>query len=437
MKGQAPARSAPPLKGEVEVPGDKSISHRALVLSALAKGPARVTNLNVGEDVLATARILAQLGVFCVVDRAKAQADVVGGGWEGLAEPEDVLDCGNSGTTLRILLAVCAATPGCCVLTGDETLRRRPMLRVVAPLREMGAAVDGRRGGSLAPLVVRGGELSGIDHRMNVASAQVKTAVLLAGLRASGRTSVSEPAQSRDHTERMLVDAGLALQRSALTVSLEGGQELPAVDRRIPGDLSAAVFLLVAAALVEGSDLAVADVGINPTRAGALEALRAMGAEIEVEPRGEQGGEPIGRVRARSSRLAGVSLDPARVPALIDEVPVLAVAATQAEGKTVIRGAQELRVKESDRIAGLATGLRLLGADVEELPDGLVVTGPTPLGGGELECLGDHRLALAFAVAGLVADGSVRVRGWSAINTSFPDFLSVLGEAQGRSRRRG
>jgi 3-phosphoshikimate 1-carboxyvinyltransferase len=425
-----PVGRSAPLVGTLRVPGDKSISHRALILATLARGRSEVTEVNLGRDVRATARALTRLGGDLRVDAANARVEVEGIGWDGLHEPDAVLDAGNSGTTLRSLLGVCAAVPGGFVLTGDRTLRRRPMDRVVAPLRAMGATIDGRAGGRLPPLWVRGEKLAAIDWHTTVASAQVKTALLLAGLRAQGRTSVTEPARSRDHTERMMSAAGISLERSGTTVAVVGGQELRAVHHRIPGDVSAAAFLAVAATLVPGSDLEIAEVGLNPTRTGAFDALVAMGANLVPVLERELSGEPVGRVRVRAAPLAATAIEGPAVPTLIDEIPVLAVAATQARGATVFRDAAELRVKESDRIDCLARGLRVLGADVEPLPDGLVVRGPTPLRGGTVESRGDHRIALAFAVAGLVAADPVDIRGWECVATSFPTWDEVLAEAR-------
>jgi 3-phosphoshikimate 1-carboxyvinyltransferase len=306
------------------------------------------------------------------------------------------------------------------------------MLRVVAPLRQMGATLDGPRHGDRAPLFIRGGPLTGVDLELPVASAQVKTCVLLAGLRAAGHTSVAEPGPSRDHTERMLAAAGARVERSGSSAGLDGGQELDSIDWDVPGDVSAAMFFTVAATLVPGSELTMERVGLNPTRTGALDLLREMGADIEIESGGASGGEPYGSIHVRHARLRAVEVSGERVATLIDEVPVLAIAASQAEGETVFRGAAELRVKESDRIASMAEGLRAIGGDVEELPDGLVVRGPTPLAGGRVVSHGDHRVAMSFAVAGLVADANVRVDGWSCVDTSFPGFLDVLGRAQGR-----
>jgi 3-phosphoshikimate 1-carboxyvinyltransferase len=302
------------------------------------------------------------------------------------------------------------------------------MLRVVVPLRQMGASLDGRAHGDRAPLTVRGGRLSGVELDLPVASAQVKTALLLAGLRAEGTTVVTEPAASRDHTERMLNALGAKVERDGLSVSVQGGGEIDPMDMVIPGDLSSAAFLIVAGLLCPGSRLALNGVGLNPTRSGVLDTLIEMGASIQTETTHHDGGEPAGSVWVEHSQLTGVDVDVS--PSLVDEVPILCIAATQAHGRTRIRGASELRVKESDRIAAMEDGLRRLGADVEALPDGLVITGPTLLGGGDIDPRGDHRIALAFAIAGLVSQDNVVVHGWSCVDTSFPEFLDVLARLQ-------
>lgn len=418
-----------PLTGEVSVPGDKSISHRALILGALARGSCLIAAPNTGEDVAATAAMLRGLGADCVLDPGKAQAQVEGSGLNGLHEPDVVLDAGNSGTSLRLMTGVCAGIEGLSVLSGDDSLRRRPMLRVVAPLRQMGARVDGRDHGNLAPLVVRGGALTGIDIELSVASAQVKSALLLAGLFADGTTTVREPGPSRDHTERMLAALGVPLRLGDGSVAIDGGHEVPAFRTVIPGDISSAMFLIVAASIVPGSDLTITGVGLNPTRTAALEMLRSMGADLQVTIEREELGEPIGSVRVRYSELRGVELPEASVPALIDEIPALAIAATQADGATVFSGVGELRVKESDRIEAIAAGLSALGGRVDVSDDGFTVHGPVALGGGVVDSKGDHRIAMSFAVAGLVSSEKVRVERWSCVDTSFPEFLDVLGEA--------
>jgi 3-phosphoshikimate 1-carboxyvinyltransferase len=419
-----------PLTGTIRVPGDKSISHRALVLGALAPARSTVTGVNLGTDVLATIAMLRRLGVAITVDHDKHLVEVDGCGWAGLTEPDDVLDAGNSGTAIRLMAGVCAGVDCASVLTGDHSVRRRPMLRVVAPLRRMGARIDGRRGGDRAPLLVRGGRLSGINFESPVASAQVKTAVLLAGLRADGATTVMEPAPSRDHTERMLAARGVRVMRSGRDISVAGGAELRALDQSIPGDISAAMFFIVAALLIPESRLTITGVGLNPTRTAALDVLTAMGGRIETIIAGEVGGEPVGDISVEASELHGVEVDPKAVPALIDEVPALAVAAVRAEGTTVLTGADELRVKESDRIGALARGLSILGADVREITDGLIISGPSTLSGGHVDSHNDHRIAMALAVAGLFTAEPVRIIGWKSVASSFPEFLDVLAEAR-------
>ncbi len=410
------------------MPGDKSISHRALILAALAEGRSRIIRPNLGDDVRSTARALEQLGVRCEIASHKAQVEVEGGGWERLSEPDDVIDLGNSGTSMRVLLGLCAGIEGSVVLTGDSSLRRRPMLRVAAPLRQMGARVDGRRHGDLAPLTIRGGALSGVDVRLQVASAQVKTALLLAGLSAGGSTRVEEPTRSRDHTERMLRALGVDVRVDDSSVTVRGGSSPRTFDVVIPGDMSSAMFLVAAAAIVPGSDLTLVDVGVNPTRTAALGVLESMGAAISWGETSSSLGEPVGSIHVAQSPLRGIRVPPELVPSLIDDIPALAIVASQAEGETTFSGAAELRVKESDRITALVTNLKQLGVDAEELPDGLVVRGPGEIAGGEVDSFGDHRIALSFAVAGLIAGSRVRVKGWSCVDTSFPEFLDVLGE---------
>ncbi len=403
------------------VPGDKSISHRSLLLNALADGPSRVENLLWSEDVAATAGALRAMGVDISVDGTTARVSPPDG---GLQEPGDVLDCGNSGTSMRLLAGILAARPFHAVLTGDASLRRRPMGRVIRPLREMGATIDGRGDGTLAPFAIRGGELEPKRHTLELASAQVKSAILLAGLRAG--VAVREPHASRDHTERMLSRMGAVLRRDPdRWLVLEPCARLAPVDVDVPGDISAAAFFLVLGAILPGSDLTLPGVGINPSRAGVIDALRAMGADISVDPIAGQG-EPRADLRVRSSRLVGTRIDGELALRCLDELPVLAIAAAFAEGLTVIADASELRVKESDRIARTVAGLRTLGVVCEEQPDGMLVHGGRPVGPGAADATGDHRIAMAFAVAGLAAPGGVHVTGADAISSSFPDFFDRL-----------
>ncbi|MGH2737088.1 MAG: 3-phosphoshikimate 1-carboxyvinyltransferase [Actinomycetota bacterium] len=440
MRRQRSPRRAPALTGTISVPGDKSLSHRAVILGALGSGESRARGLNLGEDVARSIEAVRALGIEAALGPSSAERSelvVRGRGPGGPIEPSDVIDAGNSGTTLRTLLGICAAVDGTSVITGDETLRRRPMLRVVEPLRSMGARIDGRAGGDLPPLVVRGAPLQGINVKLKVASAQVKTALLLGGLRAAGETTVTEPGPSRDHTENLLASMGAPITRSGRTTSVRATESLDPLDLDVPGDFSSAMYLLAAALLVPGSDLTIEAVGLNPSRSAALEVLRRMGASVEAEPAATHSGEAVGSVRAGHSDLGATTIGGQEIPALIDELPILAVLASQAEGETVIRDAAELRVKESDRIAVMCAGLRALGADVEERPDGLVLRGPAALTGGEVEAHGDHRAALSFAVAGLVAADKVVVHGWSSIDTSFPEFLELLDQARGGRSARG
>jgi 3-phosphoshikimate 1-carboxyvinyltransferase len=379
-------------------------------------------------DCASTLGAIRSLGARVLSDGVEVRID--GWGDRGPAGTEESVDCGRSGTTMRLLCGALAPFPVDVTLTGDPQLLARPMERVAAPLRSMGADVMTADGGR-PPIEMRGGGLRGIDYAMPVASAQVKSAVLLAGLGASGPTTVREAVPTRDHTERLLAAMGACVateeRGTERSVSIEPGS-LAGVDVSVPGDVSSAAPLVAAAAMVAGSDLTVAGVGLNPTRAGLLAALSRMGASIETEGTADGGGEPRGDVRVRHAPLGAVSVIAAEVPAMVDELPLLGLLATQAVGTSEIRGAGELRVKESDRIAVLVAGLRALGADVEELPDGFAITGPTPLSGGDVDSAGDHRMAMVFAVAALTAGGPVRVRGMESVGDSFPGFLTALEE---------
>jgi 3-phosphoshikimate 1-carboxyvinyltransferase len=419
------------LGGEITAPGDKSLSHRSVLLASIAEGTTEITGFLMGEDTLNTAKAVRMLGVG--VEEIEPGALIVRGkGLRGLTEPAGVLDLGNSGTGMRLIAGLLAGQDFFSVLTGDQYLVKRPMLRIVDPLRAMGASIEGRSGGKFAPLAIRGagGRIRPIDHISPVASAQVKSAVLLCGLYADGVTSVTEPGKSRDHTERMLRFFGVEVRDNGLRVSVRGGQTLRAPGKVvIPADISSAAFFLVAASIVPGSDLLISNVGVNPTRTGILDVLGAMGADLELMNRREQAGEPVADIRVRHHRLRGTTVGGDMVPRLIDEVPVLAVAAAVADGTTVIRDAQELRVKESDRIATAAKELRNLGAQIRELPDGLEITGRPRLSGGVCDSHGDHRIAMAAAVAGLSAEGTTTVRDAAWIETSFPGFERLLRAA--------
>jgi 3-phosphoshikimate 1-carboxyvinyltransferase len=415
-----------PLRGRVNVPTDKAISHRAALFGALASGTTVVRGYSPAGDCASTLAAIRSVGARVVSDGDEVRIE--GWGARGPAGAHAPVDCGRSGTTMRLLCGALAPFPIDVTLTGDPQLLARPMDRVAAPLRTMGARVATADGGR-PPVGLRGGGLRGIDYAMPVASAQVKSAVLLAGLGASGPTTVREPVPTRDHTERLLAAMGARVttdeRGTGRSVAVEPGS-LAGVEVTVPGDVSSAAPLVAAAALVPGSDLTVAGVGLNPTRAGLLAVLSGMGAWIETETTSDVGGEPLGDVRVRHAPLQAASVGASDVPAMVDELPLLGLLATQAEGVSRVRGADELRVKESDRIAVLVAGLRALGADVEELPDGFVVAGPTPLTGGDLDSAGDHRMAMVFAVAALIAHGPVRVRGMESVGDSFPGFLAAL-----------
>lgn len=414
------------LKGEIRVPGDKSISHRAVILGALARGETRIYGLSRAGDVGSTMACIRALGIEITGGEGGA-VTVTGHGLQGFQEPEDILDAGNSGTTIRLLSGLLSGQPFYATITGDASLRRRPMGRVVRPLLAMGSRIFGRSAGELAPLTILGGELAGTGHELPVASAQVKSALLLAGLYARGRTTVTEPYLSRDHTERMLVAFGVPVRRQGLTVGVDGGAELQPQEVCIPGDISSAAFFLVAASLVPQAEIRIAGVGVNPTRTGIMDALWAMGADLTLENETTASGEPVADLVVRGGRrLKGISLGGADIPRMIDEIPVLAVAATRAEGETVIRDAAELKIKESNRLHTVAVELRRLGAEVRELNDGLAIKGPARLAGSRCQSYGDHRIAMALAVAGLVAEGQTTITGSECIDISFPGFAESL-----------
>ncbi len=415
------------LRGTIAVPGDKSITHRALVLNALAHGEARIERMLDAADTRSTLACLRALGVRIEQPEPGVVA-VHGRGRAALSEPDDVLDCGNSGTTMRLLTGVLAGLPMLAVLTGDGSLRRRPMDRVVRPLTAMGADVTARGGGTLPPLVVRGGPLRGVRIETPVASAQVKSALLLAGLAADGPTTVVEPARSRDHTERLLgaMGARIEVDGTAVTVTPPDG-DLSPVDVTVPGDVSTAAVWIVAATLHPDAELLLTGVGVNPTRTGLLDILREMGADIELLEQRTSGGEPVADLLVRSAELHGVEVSGELVPRAIDELPLVALAGVLADGQTVIRDAAELRVKESDRITTMAAVLRAFGARVEERPDGIAVEGGGRLHGARIGSSGDHRLAMMGAVAGLLADGETVIEGAEAVSVSYPEFWTDLG----------
>jgi 3-phosphoshikimate 1-carboxyvinyltransferase len=412
------------VRGEIILPGDKSISHRAVMFASIAQGDSRIVNCSGGGDNRSTIGAFRALGVE--IEQNRTDILVKGKGWQGLHAASGMIDCGNSGTTMRLLSGLLAARPFTSRLDGDASLRSRPMKRVMGPLSEMGAEIISEGGENRAPLCIHGKSLHGISYRSAVASAQVKSAILLAGIQAQGKTTVWEPERSRDHTERMLPAFGVPVQVNGTEVAVDGGQELHACDVEVPGDFSSAAFFLTAAAIVPGSELRVREVGLNPTRTGALDALRAMGANIVVENLHTVCGEPVGDLLVRASALHGIELNGELVVRAIDEIPTLAIAAVFAHGTTTIRDAQELRVKESDRLKALATTLNALGARVTELPDGLIIDGGHELHGGRVSSFGDHRIAMALSIAGLAGTGEIVLEQGASVAISFPNFYDLV-----------
>lgn len=423
-----PPPSGLSLQGRLTIPGDKSISHRALMLGALAEGVTTIEGLLLGADPRSTAHCFSGLGAE-ISELNSQQIQVKGCGLGNLQEPDRVLDAGNSGTTMRLMLGILASHPHrLFTITGDTSLVKRPMDRVIRPLTEMGATIWGRGGGSLAPLAVHGRQLKPIHYHSPIASAQVKSCILLAGLMAEGATTVTEPALSRDHSERMLkaFGADLTVNPDTHSVTVIGPAKLQGQRVIVPGDISSAAFWLVAAAIVPGSDLTIENVGVNPTRTGILEAMTMMGADIELQQERVVAGEPVADLRVRFSQLKACEIQGSLIPRLIDEIPILAVAAAFAEGTTTIRDAAELRVKESDRIAVMATELGKMGAKISELPDGLEITGGFSLRGTEVDSDTDHRIAMSLAIAALNAAGSTTIHRAEAAAISYPDFVESL-----------
>ncbi len=415
------------VRGHVRPPGDKAISHRYALLSALADGRSEIRGYSTGGDCASTVRCLRALGVSIEEigrDSSGLTLSITGRGLGGLSAPSAVLDAGNSGTTMRMLAGILAAHPFSAMITGDDSLRRRPMRRVIVPLERMGARIgseDGR-----PPLTIQGvAPPQPIEFAPDVPSAQVKTAVLLAGLHANGVTTVHEPLATRDHTERALHEFGVRVEVQGRSISVRGGQRLGGRSLEVPGDISSAAFWMVAAASLSGSEIVIASVGVNPTRTGIIDVLRRMGADIHVDGGSSDVGEPVGTIRVRHGQLGATEIEPADVPGVIDELPVLGALATHG-GELRVTGAQELRVKESDRISALADGLRRMGADIDEMPDGFHVRGTRRLRGGEVDARNDHRLAMAFAVAALGASGPTMIHDAGAAAVSYPEFFTVL-----------
>ena len=415
-----------PLRGEISVPGDKSIAHRAVILASIAKGGSRIFNLSGGDDNSRTVRAFRQMGVEIFRDGDALR--VKGKGWDGLRAPMEAINCGNSGTTMRLLSGLLAGRPFGSELDGDGSLRQRPMQRVIDPLRFMGAKITSKGGNGLAPLEILGGGLHGIHYRMPVASAQVKSAILLAALQADGTTTLEEPLKSRDHTEVMLRGFGGEIALSCQTIAVKGGQSLSGQEVRIPGDISSAAFFLVAAAMIPDSDVVIRNVGCNPTRDGIIEILRRMGAVIQLANERAEAGEPVADIRVVGGTLKGIDVGPEWTARTIDEYPVLAVAAALADGVTTFSAVKELRYKESDRIAAMTEGLRRLGVEVEEREDGMTIQGGSRLSSAKVRSFGDHRVAMALAIAGLSTDGGMEIDDADCVDISFPGFFGLLDQ---------
>lgn len=412
------------LRGEAQVGPDKSISHRSVILSALAQGQSRVKNFLVAEDTLSSCHCLRMMGVNILQQGSEVVVDSPG--IEGLTEPHELLDCGNSGTTMRLMSGLIAGRSFFAVLSGDASLNKRPMKRVIEPLSFMGARFMARAN-NYPPLAVQGGQLKGIEYHMPVASAQVKSALLLAGIQAEGKTTILEPVTSRDHTERMLMAMGADLTVKDQSISIIPGRKLYPQDWEVPGDISSAAFLMTAGSIVTGSELLLPRVGINHTRSGILDVLKMMGADITLKNQQTVAGEPIADIIVRSSELKAVEIGGEMIPRLIDELPVLAVAMAAAQGTSIVRDAAELRVKETDRIAVICSELSRMGAAIEATADGFIVQGQqSPLHGADVDSHGDHRIAMSLAVAALVADGPTVINSSEAVNVSFPDFWDTL-----------
>lgn len=416
------------LKGELTPPPDKSITHRAIMFASLAEGKSIIRNPLMAEDPVSTMKAMQALGVEIKTVQA---VQIHGRGLHDLREPFDIINCGNSGTTARLISGILAGNPFFSVLTGDDSLRQRPMARVIDPLRQMGAQISARENNKYLPMAIKGGGLKAIRYEMPVASAQVKSCLILAGLYADGITEIVEHQKSRDHTERMLRSMGAEIEVKGLTIRVKGlkpsASGLKPIDITVPGDFSSAAFFIVASLIVPDSEVLIKNVLLNPTRTGLLEVIKEMGAETRIENFGEISGEPVGDVYVRSaSGLKAVKVGKELMPSMIDEFPILCVLATQAEGVTEIRGAEELRVKESDRIKAMATELRKMGVEIEEFPDGLAIKGICELRGAIVESYHDHRIAMSLAIAGLVAEGETVINNPQCVDISFPGFFKEL-----------
>lgn len=412
------------LSGEINIPGDKSISHRSIMFGAIAEGTTEVTNFLLGDDCLSTIACFRSLGVE--IEQTSDKVIIQGKGFDGLNEPDTVLDVGNSGTTIRLLMGILAGRPFHSALIGDESIAKRPMTRVTVPLSKFGCTIQGRKNAEFTPISIQGGSLNAISYHSPVASAQVKSALLFAGLQADGTTEVIEPAKTRDHTERMIQAFGGEVEVDDLAVRVRGGQTLTAAHVHVPGDISSAAFFLVAGAIIPNSEIKLKNVGLNPTRTGILDVMKQMGADITILPYENGGPEPAGDIIVKTSALKGTVVDGEIIPRLIDEIPVIALLATQAEGKTVIKDAEELKVKETNRIDTVVRELEKLGASIQATDDGMIIEGKTALSGGTVSSYGDHRIGMMLAIAAAISKDEVTLEKEEAISVSYPNFFEHL-----------
>ncbi|SMQ82472.1 3-phosphoshikimate 1-carboxyvinyltransferase [Bacillus sp. OV166] len=412
------------LNGKITIPGDKSISHRSVMFGSIAYGETKVTNFLPGEDCLSTISCFRKLGV--TIEESDNQLRIIGKGFEGLTEPTEVLDVGNSGTTIRLLMGILAGRPFFSSLVGDESIGKRPMTRVTNPLSEIGARIDGRKDGSFTPISIRGGGLKPVNYHLPVASAQVKSALILAGLQAEGQSIIIEPEETRDHTERMIKKFGGEIHKDNQKIMVKGGQKLTATSIHVPGDISSAAFFLVAGAVIPDSEVVLKNVGLNPTRTGIIEVMKKMGADLEIVQNEETSFEPFGDLIIKTSSLKGTVIEGDLIPKLIDEIPIIALLATQAEGTTIIKDAEELKVKETNRIDTVVNELKKLGAKIEATEDGMIIYGKSVLSGGTVSSHGDHRIGMMLAIAALICENEAELVNPEAISVSYPNFFAHL-----------
>jgi 3-phosphoshikimate 1-carboxyvinyltransferase len=412
------------LIGKITIPGDKSISHRSVMFGSIAHGETTVTNFLPGEDCLSTISCFRKLGV--IIEESDNQLRIIGKGFEGLTEPTEVLDVSNSGTTIRLLMGILAGRPFFSSLVGDESIGKRPMTRVTNPLTELGARIDGRKNGSFTPISIRGGGLKPVNYHLPVASAQVKSALILAGLQAEGQSIIIEPEETRDHTERMIIKFGGEIRKDNQKIIVKGGQKLIGTMIQVPGDISSAAFFLVAGAIIPESEIVLKDVGLNPTRTGIIEVMKKMGADLEIVQNEEASFEPSGDLIIKTSKLKGTVIEGGLIPKLIDEIPIIALLATQAEGTTIIKDAEELKVKETNRIDTVVHELKKLGAKIEATEDGMIIYGKSKLSGGTVSSHGDHRIGMMLAIAALLCENEAELENPEAISVSYPNFFAHL-----------